>query len=92
MHLDLDIHNYYEHLVIEYISSETTYTNYDMDLIADICCLALSRLPSRYIRHQVDMAFYLSSAQRTEMTNEVRTAVNESRDYLREKINAKESV
>ena len=82
MHLDLDIHNYYEHLVIDYLDNEPTYAEYDVDFIADICCLALSNLPARYIRHEIDMAFFLSSKQRTEMTGEVRIAVDEARNYL----------
>ena len=82
MHLDLDIHNYYEKLVVEYLNKEQSYSEYDVDFIADICCLALSHLPARYIRHEIDMAFYLSSKQRNEMTGEVKIAIDQARDYI----------
>ena len=36
------------------------------DLLADVACVALNRLPPRYIRHEVDFAFYLSERERTE--------------------------
>jgi hypothetical protein len=36
------------------------------ELLADVACVALNRLPPRYIRHEVDFAFYLSERERTE--------------------------
>lgn len=30
----------------------------DWDLLADVACVALNRLPARYIRHSIDFAFY----------------------------------
>ncbi len=30
------------------------------ELLADVACVALNRLPARYIRHEVDYVFYLS--------------------------------
>jgi hypothetical protein len=33
-------------------------------LLADVACVALNRLAPRYIRHEVDMAFYLSERER----------------------------
>jgi Late competence development protein ComFB len=34
------------------------------ELLADVACVALNRLPPRYIRHEVDFAFYLSERER----------------------------
>jgi hypothetical protein len=34
------------------------------ELLADVACVALNRLPPRYIRHQVDFVFYLSQSER----------------------------
>jgi hypothetical protein len=42
------------------------------ELLADIACVALNRLPPRYIRHEVDFAFYLTDRERSE--NERATA------------------
>lgn len=36
------------------------------ELLADVACVALNRLPPRYIRHEVDFAFYLSDKERGE--------------------------
>jgi len=36
------------------------------DLLADVACVALNRMPPRYIRHEVDFAFYLSERERSE--------------------------
>lgn len=86
MKLDLDIHNYYEHLVMEYLNSHKEFDNYDVEFIGDLCCLALSHLPARYIRHEIDMAFYLSGQQRTDMATEVQQAIDQSYQYLQTKI------
>ena len=34
------------------------------DMLADVACLALNRLPARYVRHDVDMMFYLTEQER----------------------------
>ena len=39
---------------------------HDAELLADVACVALNRLPPRYIRHEVDFAFYLSDDERIE--------------------------
>lgn len=64
-----DIHNYYERLVINYIVEVAAPAQdiTDDDLIVDIACIALNRLPARYIRHDVDMAFFLTSDEREKM-------------------------
>ncbi len=36
------------------------------ELLADVACVALNRLPPRYIRHEVDFVFYLSDRERGE--------------------------
>ena len=36
------------------------------ELLADVACVALNRMAPRYIRHEVDLAFYLSERERSE--------------------------
>ncbi len=36
------------------------------ELLADVACVALNRMPPRYIRHEVDYVFYLSEQERSE--------------------------
>ena len=88
MQLDLDIHNFYEHLVIEHLETNNLTRDYDQEFLADLCCLALSQLPARYIRHDIDMAFYLGQAERAKMSDQVNIAIEQSLNYLREKSNA----
>lgn len=85
MHLNVDIHNYYEHLVVDHITAQQLTQTKDNDFIADLCCLALSQLPARYIRHDIDMAFFLSSEQRHAMAQEVKMAIDKSLNYLESK-------
>ena len=70
-----NIHNYYESLVGEYLMQELDDEQLqDQDFLEDVACLALNRLPARYVRHDVDMAFFLSTTEREQM----QTAVMES--------------
>jgi len=49
---------------------------HDAELLADVACVALNRLPPRYIRHEVDFAFYLSERERAEADTLVLEAVD----------------
>ena len=59
------VHNYYERLIFEEVASQSTaYPDFSMDMLADVACVALNRLPARYVRHDVDMMFYLTERER----------------------------
>jgi len=45
------------------------------ELLADVACVALNRLQPRYIRHEVDFAFYLSERERNDGERQVGEAV-----------------
>lgn len=77
MKLDDDIHNYYEHLVLDRIAALELYNSKDADYIADLCCVALNKVPHKYIRYEVDMAFFLSQEERIEMQSQVNEAIDE---------------
>ena len=47
----------------------------DPGLLADVACVALNRLQPRYIRHEVDFAFYLTEKERNETERHVNDAV-----------------
>ncbi|AEE22295.1 late competence development ComFB family protein [Paraglaciecola chathamensis] len=85
MKLDDDIHNYYEHLVLEHIAELKLPTANDDDYIADLCCLALNQLPPRYIRYEVDMSFYLAQSERQQMEMNTQNAVNKAIRFLDKK-------
>jgi len=48
---------------------------HDPELLADVACVALNRLPPRYIRHEVDFVFYLSERERGESDRQLHDAV-----------------
>lgn len=52
-------------------------------LLVDVACVALNRLPPRYIRHQVDFAFYLTESERLEMNVAIREAVSYAFNFVR---------
>lgn len=59
------VHNYYERLVIEEVMRRAErYPTLDDDNLADVICVALNRLPARYVRHDVDLMFYLTEGER----------------------------
>lgn len=59
------VHNYYERLVFEDVARRSTeYADFSVDMLADVACVALNRLPARYVRHDVDLMFYLTEHER----------------------------
>jgi hypothetical protein len=44
-------------------------------LLADVACIALNRMPPRYICHDVDTIFYMSDHDRSEHATAVTAAV-----------------
>jgi hypothetical protein len=52
------------------------------DMLCDIACVALNRLPPRYIRHEVDFSFYLSERERVEMDKAIAEAVSYAYDFV----------
>lgn len=59
------VHNYYERLVFEdVVRLSEAHPNFTSDMLADVACVALNRLPARYVRHDVDLMFYLTEHER----------------------------
>lgn len=59
------VHNYYERLVFEEVARRSEANpGFTSDMLADVACVALNRLPSRYVRHDVDLMFYLTEHER----------------------------
>jgi len=59
------VHNYYERLVFEEIVRRSAqYLDFTADMLVDVACVALNRLPARYVRHDVDLVFYLTEQER----------------------------
>ena len=52
------------------------------DLLCDVACVALNRLPPRYIRHEVDFRFYLTERERIEIDSAVQEAVSYAFNFV----------
>lgn len=78
------IHNYYERLVLDHLVelANTKQLSQDEDFMADVACVALNQLPARYVRHNVDMVFYMTLQERQDMEQEVIKAVKMAVDYV----------
>ncbi|MEW6991394.1 late competence development ComFB family protein [Colwelliaceae bacterium 6441] len=83
MKISDDIHNYYEKLVVQHFAALKLEAKYDADFIADLTCVVLNQLPNRYIRHEVDMAFYLPASERFEMESKVKVAISKSLEFMK---------
>ena len=85
MKWDDDIHNYYEKLVVEHIEALELEARKSADFLADLSCLVLNQLPARYIRHEVDMEFYLDAEERDAMQDQVEIAITKALTELEDK-------
>mgnify|MGYP000054435961 CR=1 FL=1 len=83
MKISDDIHNYYEKLVVQHFAALKLEESYNSDFIADLTCVVLNQLPNRYIRHEVDMAFYLPASERFDMESKVKVAINKSLEFMK---------
>lgn len=70
------VHNYYEKLVLQEVLQQSIRVQAgDREFMADVACVALNRLPPRYIRHDVDMTFFMSPQDMQETEQKITDAV-----------------
>jgi hypothetical protein len=72
------IHNTYEKSVfaaVHEMAENFPHVLRNPDMLADIACVALNRLPPRYIRHDVDFAFFQTARERTDCERSISEAV-----------------
>jgi hypothetical protein len=80
------VHNYYERLVFEEVASQTgAHPDFSADMLADAACVALNRLPARYLRHDVDMMFYLTEAERRGINDALQEALDFAFSFVAER-------
>ena len=62
------VHNYYERLVFERVMYHSSFhTDFTSEMLADVACIALNKLPPKYVRHEVDLVFYRTDAENAMM-------------------------
>lgn len=74
------IRNYYEQLVAEEVRRQVEAGGHStsVDYMADVACVALNRLPARYIRYEVDMAFYMTPDELQQTQASIVSAVRDA--------------
>lgn len=77
------IRNHQERAVFDAVlAARDRYPMIGMELLPDVACVALNRLPSRYIRHEVDLVFYQSDKERLQSERSVSNAVNFAFEFV----------
>ncbi|MCW7541644.1 late competence development ComFB family protein [Aquabacterium sp. A7-Y] len=77
------IRNYYERPVMQAVSEATArYPQMAGELLPDVVCVALNRLPPRYIRHEVDLVFYLTERERADIETAISEAVSFAFEFV----------
>ena len=72
------IHNRLEEIVIQKVAAEGAkwpVLNANPGLLADAVCIALNSIPPHYIRHAVDLSFYMTNQKREQENLTVNAAV-----------------
>jgi hypothetical protein len=83
------IHNQYEQAVFDAVSKGSALypaVARDADLLADVACVALNRLPSRYIRHRADYAFYLTEGEAEASDRALAAAVKHAFEFVQARV------
>lgn len=68
-----DVSNVYEHLVLDHLKK--VGGDLSAEAQADAACLALNKLPPKYVRHAVDWMFFISAGELERINRAVDIAV-----------------
>lgn len=80
------VHNYYERLVFEEVARRSEdHSEFTNDMLGDVACVALNRLPARYVRHDVDLMFYLTEQERHTIETALEESLKFAFDFVKER-------
>lgn len=79
-----NVHNFYEKRVFEEIirQNKELESPLDKEQLEDAACLALNKLPPRYIRFDVDTIFYLGRDETIAINEKVHEVVREALSFV----------
>ncbi|HEY1392674.1 MAG TPA: late competence development ComFB family protein [Methylibium sp.] len=81
------IQNFYEQPVFDAIlAAAPNYPHLGAELLADAACVALNRLPTRYIRHSVDLAFYMPDKERVDNERTIAEVVQHALEFVQARV------
>lgn len=85
-----NVHNYFEHLVFKHVRNRLQDAS--TDFREDVACVALNNLPPRYVRQSVDLLFYMSIEESTEMEGRIEAAVAQAVEYVSTRMRDREGI
>lgn len=71
-----NLHEQAVYALVQQGAARHPYVAADPELLADVACVALNRLPPRYIRHAADHAFYQREGDQQARERAVHDAVD----------------
>ena len=79
-----NIHNYYETMVITRLNDmvKAEFIKSDPQFLEDVACVALNQLPARYIKHDIDMLYFMTIDEREKIEYDIHRAVNAAIEYV----------
>ena len=87
------VHNFYERLVLEdVVRLSEAHPGFTPDMLADVACVALNRMPARYVRHDVDMMFYLTEHERHAIEQSMAEALSFAFSFVGERTTKRSAV
>lgn len=81
----LNVVNYYERLVIDYLwqMKQDTANSFSQTFLEDVACLALNSLPACYVRNIVDKSAHVTEEEHENMRIKVEKAVAQAMAKVR---------
>lgn len=79
------VHNYHEKAVFELVADHAAMHPTlagDPELLGDVACVALNRVPPRYVRQKGGMTYYLDARERADYEAAVASAVQYAFDFV----------
>ena len=79
------VHNIHEQAVFDAVAlAAPRHPGIDghADLLADVACVALNKVGPRYIRHDVDLAFFLTERERCDNERAIDDAVEHAFGFV----------
>ena len=79
------VHNTHEKTVFAAVMAASTRypgVSDDPELLADVACVALNRMPPHYIRHSADLAFFTTEKERQALARNIDESVDFAFGYV----------
>jgi hypothetical protein len=81
------VHNHYERPVFDAVARlAPNYPYLEAEALPDVACVALNRLGPRYIRHSVDLTFYLTEKERLAIEQTISEAVSFAFEFVQARL------